>query len=736
MPGVEDLKRHVQTLDASGLGAVLGTMDAEERAAARAWVLKSRHFFRDLWQVEHRAAQELHGTLPWMRVMCLISLCPPVEAARAIRWEDLWTHMTPVACDLAFEMLIAKPLSWAQLFLETVSATRLSKSELNRNAGALERFVDGGLAAHDLPCPDGLAFLQSHLVGDATWRPFTADQIRHDRLVPDIVYLKIRRGLAAQLSSLEDLLGELVDDGTLDRAELVRSCLESLTFETRPGSQRAVVRFMSVLDVKVEEVPGGFAFLAGVIATSDGVTASYFLPMALERVETVADVVELTAVIAGRKELKLKRALLSGLNDAALLARIGDEGVREGLELLLHGLEDSSLAAKIHKRLAAMGVAPALADPDAVLGLWELELNPGPERTWSWWLEMPHTRARYQWRSYLDRSFEDYPDAFEFIADGFARELAASGAANFLERCRELRREGRLGLQRLIRLAEPAILAGGLSVLWPALLEVVDGDLSAGSISTGMPDLLRMLRRYAAEVPHGPVPSSLVDLAAANGATKSQHEARALLEALDYLDRPDHTRSVPVTSTRPTRSLWTAPSAPGAAAESLRLYCDSDGRVTAFGWTLLLRSIGQAQPRVMGVEHERERVRAEILGLSAAGALDPAVTVAASDAFFAAETCSLSALAASLQALFETGAIRDLWPVGMAVAATAAASDPKPNGLAVLLTALCAYTAEVPQPERAVPDSIRAYAATPGRSKSHAAARELVAALEPAANLR
>jgi len=66
----------------------------------------------------------------------------------------------------------------------------------------------------------------------------------------------------------------------------------------------------------------------------------------------------------------------------------------------------------------------------------------------------------------------------------------------------------------------------------------------------------------------------------------------------------------------------------------------------------------------------------------------------------------------------------------LGVGDAAAVRTPKPNGLAVLLGSMADYAPEVPVTERKVPDGLRVLAAAKGSTKSHAAARSLVAQLE------
>jgi hypothetical protein len=112
------------------------------------------------------------------------------------------------------------------------------------------------------------------------------------------------------------------------------------------------------------------------------------------------------------------------------------------------------------------------------------------------------------------------------------------------------------------------------------------------------------------------------------------------------------------------------------------------------------------------------------------GVLDPAVTLPVALDRLRADGLPLPAFVDLLQFVFERGGLRALWPVALAVADAASAMQPKPHGLATLLGSLATYAPEVPASHRGVPPELAALAAQRGSTKSHAAARDLVAALQ------
>lgn len=113
--------------------------------------------------------------------------------------------------------------------------------------------------------------------------------------------------------------------------------------------------------------------------------------------------------------------------------------------------------------------------------------------------------------------------------------LAARGQYNGDLYTREVmlaQRGGGFSLTRAADTWEQVILLGGFQDLWPTISCVVGEAASLPRIPAGLADVLRMLRRYAPALPaEETVPSALAALAARRGTSKTQNEARALIEA-------------------------------------------------------------------------------------------------------------------------------------------------------------------------------------------------------------
>jgi hypothetical protein len=95
-----------------------------------------------------------------------------------------------------------------------------------------------------------------------------------------------------------------------------------------------------------------------------------------------------------------------------------------------------------------------------------------------------------------------------------------------------LLRLGRLNLARCSQAWEELFLVGGLRTLWPVALGTAAAACRQPRKPPGLPDLLRVLTRYAGEVPEVRLPDEITTLAAEKGSTKSHAEARALTQAV------------------------------------------------------------------------------------------------------------------------------------------------------------------------------------------------------------
>jgi hypothetical protein len=150
----------------------------------------------------------------------------------------------------------------------------------------------------------------------------------------------------------------------------------------------------------------------------------------------------------------------------------------------------------------------------------------------------------------------------------------------------------------------------------------------------------------------------------------------------------------------------------------------TDGHLPETAWPPILDGI------LTESTYTRDKMLPYVADLSRFDVLDPSITVPTTLAWLAEGRLPVGRFSDTLQWLFERGALRQLWPLGIAVAAAASAQAPKPTGLPALLGVLAVYAAEVPVDSRIAPPEIAALAEAKAASRSRAAARDLLAALE------
>ncbi len=92
-----------------------------------------------------------------------------------------------------------------------------------------------------------------------------------------------------------------------------------------------------------------------------------------------------------------------------------------------------------------------------------------------------------------------------------------------------------LPIARVVAVWDSIATAGGLSLLWPAVLTITATTVATPPISSATHELMAWLTRYVSEVPQPTLPPAIVRFAAGRGSTKAHYEARALMELADVL---------------------------------------------------------------------------------------------------------------------------------------------------------------------------------------------------------
>jgi hypothetical protein len=108
----------------------------------------------------------------------------------------------------------------------------------------------------------------------------------------------------------------------------------------------------------------------------------------------------------------------------------------------------------------------------------------------------------------------------------YAPQAAFSAAA-------VLQQRGQLNLARCAAAWEQVFLSGGMRATWPVALTTAVVSCRQPRKPPGLADLLRLLGRYAGEVPDLRLPEEIMEFAAEKGSTKSHAEARVLAQTVE-----------------------------------------------------------------------------------------------------------------------------------------------------------------------------------------------------------
>ncbi|WP_141014319.1 hypothetical protein [Nocardioides sambongensis] len=490
--------------------------------------------------------------------LAAVELCGPVTAAQRVQAE--WWGLADDHSELIYA-LWEKDRAWAQAFVDEAS-----------KSGGSGEMIRSVVAHHGFACPSGEAFLEVWTVGapitfHGCWPkavPDADEWLHADPLLPDLAYHLLNSDHCGSWGWLPEVLCRGVELDVLDRSRLLEVVLTALTTQHRPSAQAVMAETLQVLRVRVEEVPGGFDYMMGVLATTKSSVLKLLLPLALEMVSGQDDLRDLTMLVAGREKVH-KTRLLKALEDAGLEARVGGGGVVEALELLAAD-DDIRFVAAVVRSLERHGAAPP-SQPvvDEPLGLWGLRPRPiAPDKPWPDWLDLTIT-----WGDALAKGSNEHPVELQRATFNLLTAMAADQdwRAPLLTTLQMRVTDGQLNVARTADAFADVFLAGGLRDAYPVALAVADTGAGVGRKPARLHLLLRMLARYAAEIPPEAaiaLPSNIAELALSNGRTSAQEEARRLGAALAHAEdagawlsdlRADRGSTGP----RKARGLWTDP---------------------------------------------------------------------------------------------------------------------------------------------------------------------------------
>lgn len=546
-----------------GVDQFLRALDGAARSEARSWFEKSRPWFREQRELPWSEGRERSlARLAEAEGLCAVALLAPAAAVRRVprmRWYSGWSTGRPGEPSLVHWLRDADR-SYVAAFVD--AAARLN--------GRVSAVLRDAVRHHGLPCPTGATFLKEWLAGlpvrpeDAGLAPAAAvaSALRRDPLMPDVLLHYLGSGHGGDSPYLPELLRLLVADGRVDRDAVLAVVLGQLTTQQRASAQRVLAGVLRELDLTAPEVPGGLAYLLGVLATSDGSVGRVLLPLALDLVVDAGGLADLVHVVAPRREPGLKEMLLRGLGRDQLRERAGDDAVRDALRTLA-GDDDAAFAGNVRRALTVLGGGVAPEGP-AATGLWDLPPQP---------IDVPPRPAYLHETAteVLSRTLTGDVPPSGVEADAWAHaELAAMVGDGRLDPrdvgrlLLDLLASGKLRVTRAARLLEDLFLSGCLRLMWPIAVDVADAAAALPRRPGRLEVLLRMLGGHAGEVPGHELPPHLIALAARDGSAKVVQEARRLGAVLAGEDVAAYTariRAATSTSTpTPARpGLWTPP---------------------------------------------------------------------------------------------------------------------------------------------------------------------------------
>lgn len=489
-----------------------------------------------------------------------IAVLGPATAAQKVPWRSfLWHQGEDHGKEFFVQRLCEADRNWAAAFVSAASEANLGEGSAIM-AGVVRRVA----IHHQLPCPVGATFLRSWTSGvpemswnyDRDWKPDPIGWLTTDPLMPDIFYGFLEVGDLGHAAWLPACLPELVARGTIDRDRVIAQVLVNLTTSQRPASQKVLVEMLRELEMRIDEVSGGIAYLLGVIATSKLVVGKYLLPMALASLEAPEDLAELTATIAGRSEKMQKVSLLAALKGDDLRTRFGLDTVRASLETLAIG-NDAAFTNKARAALEALPGADAFlataVEPEPT-GLWDLDPTPTENGR-------PHCghpdHRRAGWNA-ISVGWPPWPGGPADLADELLTEMRAGTfeAAVELDRVRAYLAGTVLSLPPTVTVLRELFVSGGLRKGYPFGMALAELASSLAVRPAGLADLFRCLAEFAHEVPKDerPVlPHAVAVIAAGRGKSKAEVEARVLGARLAGLDPADYRAAA---NGRQARGIW------------------------------------------------------------------------------------------------------------------------------------------------------------------------------------
>lgn len=338
----------VELPDLVALDAWLAAADEKQLRSTAAWLLAHKAALR-----EHPPgdAFDLYRMRMWVEAVIVAATAAPAEAAATLVWDKWWSTRDD-ELEFLHRALSRRPRPWAAAFVPAAARIKVGRGEEGATTCLVFLLVDSLVRQHDLPVPDGDAFLHGwarHGSQAARYLPellaplLSSSHLRHR---PDFP-ATIDNGLAA---------------GDITRAGAVAAALEGLAVPIRPTAQRVLADILVGLVLTPEELAGRLPLLQGSLATAHGSLTAVLLPAALSLTTEVADLDEIASVIAGRAEKRQRSTLLKTLQTRVFRERLGDAAILSALAHL-ESCDDASLRERVARFRREIGPGNGPTDP-------------------------------------------------------------------------------------------------------------------------------------------------------------------------------------------------------------------------------------------------------------------------------------------------------------------------------------------------------------------------------------
>ena len=666
-------------------------------------------------------------------LLLLLTLRTPAQALAQIDYYGVGAHH-----DLVVALVLARDPAWRADFVRVAGALPLRSGWQAIDTAALYRVVCAVCDHDGLALPDGEALVHGWMAACTPPRAWvggrfepadeagTVARVRADGRYVERVPHALAHPAIGEFTTIGGAVVDLVGSGDLDRADVVARCLTELDSPGRPSHQKALAGILAGLGLRAAEVPGGLARVQQLLATCHGTVTAVLLPLALDLLGSRGDVEELTATVAARPEKKQRTELLRALSGPQLRARLGDDAVGAGLEILTES-PDAALAGRARTALAKLG---GPGGPGATPGA-------------------PAPPARRLWDLTLEPPTSPYPPVWGYaepaLLDRQRRESLLRGDRVPFELSSPSRPDGTLDLEVLAdRLRGSAEVGFGPLDLLLAMLRLRPVEASRADELADLPavppdpavatacsvvDAVAHVREAVAAgrvQPQPPTPEVAAEAGWLDSAQPDDAFWVALLPTdprflgsdLDELTGPG-TAVAPWCPDLGLRGhLWAAPDV--RAFRPGPLGGPGPVGVAVQDWLLRQYADGRPMVRTQAVEATLRWIAEQRMG--------PTAGLTAAAGRLAHGRLNLARCASAWEQVFLSGGMRVAWPIALGTAGLAAQQPRKPAGLADLLRMLTGYVREVPDPT--LPAAITGLAAQKGSTKGHAEARLLVAALE------